>query len=325
MAYETRRSRRLRLERERRLQNRRRVLGFFGLLIGLVVFAAIVIYIGRQDLNKQLGQAQTTNTETSDNDDKAVDEPEVEAPTPDNGAVLAEALPARLTEINSQLGITERSGLADLPDYTATAVAMIDLSDRGYSSVMYNADVQFTSASTYKIFVAYAMINDVETGRRTWSSAINGTTWDTCLSRMIINSDNACPEAYLASIGYSKFNEIVQSLGVSDKTAFQPYDMRTTAGDLALVLQKLYQGELMSEESKSKLLDLMSRQVYRQGIPTGVGSAGVVYDKVGFMDDLLHDAAIVHSDAGDYVLVIMTNGESWEYIAQVAAYVNGML
>ena len=325
MAYETRRSRRLRLERERRLQNRRRVLGFFGLLIGLVVFAAIVIYIGRQDLNKQLGQAQTTNTETSDNDDKAVDEPEVEAPTPDNGAVLAEALPAKLTEINSQLGITERSGLADLPDYTATAVAMIDLSDRGYSDVMYNADTQFTSASTYKIFVAYAMINDVETGRRTWSSTINGTTWDACLSRMIINSDNACPEAYLASIGYSKFNEIVQSLGVSDKTAFQPYDMRTTAGDLALVLQKLYQGELMSEENKSKLLDLMSRQIYRQGIPTGVGGAGVVYDKVGFMDDLLHDAAIVHSDAGDYVLVIMTNGESWEYIAQVAAYVNGML
>ena len=325
MAYETRRSRRLRLERERRLQNRRRVLGFFGLIIGLAIFAVIAIYIGRQDLNKQLGQAQTTNTETSDNDDKAVDEPEVEAPTPDNGAVLAEALPARLTEINSQLGITERSGLADLPDYTATAVAMIDLSDRGYSSVMYNADVQFTSASTYKIFVAYAMINDVETGRRTWSSAINGTTWDTCLSRMIINSDNACPEAYLASIGYSKFNEIVQSLGVSDKTAFQPYDMRTTAGDLAVVLQKLYQGELMSEENKSKLLDLMSRQIYRQGIPTGIGAAGVVYDKVGFMDDLLHDAAIVHSDAGDYVLVIMTNGESWEYIAQVAAYVNGML
>ena len=325
MAYETRRSRRLRLERERRLQNRRRVLGFFGLLIGLVVFAAIVIYIGRQDLNKQLGQAQTTNTEASDNDDKAVDEPEVEAPTPDNGAVLAEALPAKLTEINSQLGITEQSGLAGLPNHTVTAVAMIDLSDRGYSSVMYNADVQFTSASTYKIFVAYAMINDVETGRRTWSSAINGTTWDTCLSRMIINSDNACPEAYLASIGYSKFNEIVQSLGVSGKTAFQPYDMRTTAGDLALVLQKLYQGELMSEENKFKLLDLMSRQIYRQGIPTGVGGAGVVYDKVGFMDDLLHDAAIVHSDAGDYVLVIMTNGESWEYIAQVAAYVNGML
>lgn len=325
MAYETRRSRRLRLERERRLQNRRRVLGFFGLLIGLVVFAAIAIYIGRQDLNKQLGQAQSTDTETSGNDDEAADEPEVKAPASDNGAVLVEALPAKLTEINSQLGITERSSLADLPDYTATAVAMVDLSDRGYSDVMYNADTQFTSASTYKIFVAYAMINDVETGRRTWSSAINGTTWNTCLSRMIINSDNACPEAYLASIGYSKFNEIVQSLGVSDKTAFQPYDMRTTAGDLALVLQKLYQGELMSEENKSKLLDLMSRQVYRQGIPTGMGGAGVVCDKVGFMDDLLHDAAIVHSDAGDYVLVIMTNGESWEYIAQVAAYVNGML
>ena len=325
MAYETRRSRRLRLERERRLQNRRRVLGFFGLIIGLAIFAVIAIYIGRQDLSKQLGQTQSTNAEASGDDEETTNEPEAEVSKPDNGAALAEALPGKLTEINSQLGITERSGLADLPSQTATAVAMVDLFNRGYSNVMYNADTQFTSASTYKIFVAYAMINDVETGRRTWSSTINGTTWDACLSRMIINSDNACPEAYLASIGYSKFNEIVQSLGVSDKTAFQPYDMRTTAGDLALVLQKLYQGELMSEENKSKLLDLMSRQIYRQGIPTGMGGAGVVYDKVGFMDDLLHDAAIVHSDAGDYVLVIMTNGESWEYIAQVAAYVNGML
>lgn len=329
MAYETRRSRRLRLEREQRRRNQRRVLSFFGALVGLAAFAGIAIYIGRQDLNQQLGQTKSADAEqVEDSSGEAVgdaDDVDIAAPSPDKGSVLAAALPDELAGINGRLGITTQSGLADLPSQTATAVAVVDLSNRGYSNVMYNADTQFTSASTYKIFVAYAMIHDVETGRRTWSSAINGTTWDACLSRMIINSDNDCPEAYLASIGYSKFNEIVQSLGVSDKTAFQPYDMRTTAGDLALVLQKLYRGELMSEENKSKLLDLMSRQIYRQGIPTGVGGAGVVYDKVGFMDDLLHDATIVHSDAGDYVLVIMTNGESWEYIAQVAAYVNGML
>ena len=329
MAYETRRSRRLRLEREQRQRNQRRVLSFFGALVGLAAFAGIAIYIGRQDLNQQLGQTKSADTEqVDDSSDEAVgdaDDANIAAPSPDKGSVLAAALPDELVGINARLGITAQSGLADLPSQTATAVAVVDLSNRGYSNVMYNADTQFTSASTYKIFVAYAMIHDVETGRRTWSSSINGTTWDTCLSRMIVNSDNACPEAYLVSIGYSSFNEIVQSLGVSDQTVLHPYDMRTTAGDLAMILQKLYRGELMSEENKNKLLDLMSQQIYRQGIPTGIGDSGVVYDKVGFLDGLLHDAAIVHTDAGDYVLVVMTNGESWSYIAEVAKYVNSML
>ena len=320
MAYETKRSRRLRLEREQRRRNQRRVLSFFGALVGLAAFAGIAIYIGRQDLNQQLGQTKSADAEqVDDSSDEAVgDADDVDI----KDSVLAAALPDELAGINARLGITAQSGLADLPSQTATAVAVVDLSNRGYSNVMYNADTQFTSAST--------MIHDVETGRRTWSSSINGTTWDTCLSRMIVNSDNACPEAYLVSTGYSSFNEIVQSLGVSDQTVLYPYDMRTTAGDLAMVLQKLYRGELMSEENKNK----------RQGIPTGIGDSGVVYDKVGFLDGLLHDAAIVqvgfldgllhdaaivHTDAGDYVLVVMTNGESWSYIAEVAKYVNSML
>ena len=38
-------------------------------------------------------------------------------------------------------------------------------------------------------------------------------------------------------------------------------------------------------------------------------------DKVGFLDGLLHDAAIVYSPSGTYVLVIMTDGSSWAEIA----------
>ena len=324
MVYETRRSRRLRIERQQRRQRRQRVIAFFIAVLSLTGFAAIAIYMGQQDLAAQLnnsgGAIDQDQSALADDDNQSTSQKSV-----DLGVKITDELPAKLTEINSGLGISEQSGLADLPNSTTTAVTMIDLSDQGNSTVNYNADAQFTSASTYKIYVAYAMIHDVETGRRNWSSLINGTTWETCLSRMIVNSDNTCPEIYLSSIGYSRFNEIVQSLGVSEQTVFEPYDMRTTAADLALVLRKLYQGELMSDENKNKLLDLMRQQVYRQGIPAGIGDNGVVYDKVGFLDSLLHDAGIVHTDHGDYVLVVMTNGESWDYIAQIASYVNGVL
>lgn len=325
MAYETRRERRLRLEAEKRRQSRQQVGGFLLTLLFLIISAVAIIYIGNRYLAVTSDDEQSSLEEQSDSDSVNDETMHVEPPPSDQGAIINTDLPIVLDQINGELGISIKSGLADLPNQTTTAVAMIDLSDRGYSSVNYNSDIQFTSASTYKIYVAYAMIHDVETGQKSWDSSINGTTWETCLSRMIINSDNACPERYLSLIGYSRFNEIVSGLGVSDKTVFALYDMRTTAADLALVLQKIYQGELMSDENKNRLFGLMEQQVYRQGIPAGVGDKGTVYDKVGFMDSLLHDAGIVHTDNGDYILVIMTNGESWQYIARIATYINDLL
>lgn len=325
MAYETRRERRLRLEAEKRRRSRQQVGGFLLTLLFLIISAVAIICIGNRHLAVTSGDEQSSLNEQSGSDSANDETMHVEPPQSDQGAIINTDLPIVLDQINGELGISIKSGLADPPNQTTTAVVMIDLSDRGYSSVNYNSDIQFTSASTYKIYVAYAMIHDVETGQKSWDSPINGTTWETCLSRMIINSDNACPERYLSLIGYSRFNEIVSGLGVSDKTVFALYDMRTTAADLALVLQKIYQGELMSDENKNRLFGLMEQQVYRQGIPAGVGDKGTVYDKVGFMDSLLHDAGIVHTDNGDYILVIMTNGESWQYIARVATYINNLL
>jgi hypothetical protein len=42
-----------------------------------------------------------------------------------------------------------------------------------------------------------------------------------------------------------------------------------------------------------------------------------VADKVGFMDGLLHDAAIVYGPNGTYVLAVMTDGSSWATIADL--------
>ena len=59
----------------------------------------------------------------------------------------------------------------------------------------------------------------------------------------------------------------------------------------------------------------MQRNIYRQGIPAG--ASGSVADKVGFLNGLLHDAAIVYSPKGTYALVIMTDGSSWAEIADI--------
>lgn len=318
MVYESRRARRLKREAEQREANRRRVKGFLAVAVFCAFFIFVTIYLSGQDLRLAVELPESSSSEKVDT---ASAKAKPANAMPRTQEIVA-ALPGKISEINNNLGIKERSDLTDLPSQTSTAVAIVDLSDQNRGSANYNGDMQFTSASTYKLWVAYMMVQDVESGRRTWSSRINGTTWNDCFTRMIVNSDNACPETYLSANGYSKLDQTVASLGMSGQTAFTPGNMRTSANDLTLILQKLYRGELMSEENKNKLYELMGRQQFRQGIPSGVGDSAAVYDKVGWLDAIVNDAAIVHGGKGDYILVIMTNGESWDYVAQLAAWIN---
>lgn len=195
-------------------------------------------------------------------------------------------------------------------------VAVYDLKT-GKSKIQIDADTAMASASTYKLFIAYSMIHAVETGQVTWDSALNGMTLSSCMATMIINSDNSCPEAWLARYGFSTVTQQAHDIGAAN-TNFVPYDMTTTANDLATVLKDFYSNSIASPDSTDQLFSLMETQVYREGIPAGIGSDGVVQDKVGFMDGLLHDAAIVRSDKGDYAMVIMTDGSSWNKIAQAS-------
>jgi beta-lactamase class A len=113
----------------------------------------------------------------------------------------------------------------------------------------------------------------------------------------------------------------IKSLGMT-QTAFSD-NAKTSVGDLANFLAKLEQGDSLRPDEKGKLLTLMRRQVYRQGIPAGVGVP--VADKVGFMDGYLHDAAIVYAPSGTYILVIMTSGSSWGEIAQVSKQIQAFV
>lgn len=69
----------------------------------------------------------------------------------------------------------------------------------------------------------------------------------------------------------------------------------------------------------------MKRQIFRKGIPAGVGVP--VADKVGFIPDegLYHDSAIVYAPSGVYVLVIYTQGSNWAAIADAAKQIHAQL
>jgi beta-lactamase class A len=307
MGYQTRQSKR-RSGRSLNPPRQRPILIFLGLILLLAVGLVWWFYHGLKQAVEETIVSSTVKLETS--------------AQLSSTEIISQDLASQIGQLNQTLGLENQTVKAgDLPNSQTTALKLIDLSSSERSTVDLNGDVQFTSASTYKLFVAYAMIAEIEAGHSHWTSPINGTNFDDCLRQMIIVSDNSCPEAYLTNIGYSQLNDLIASLGISANTQFAPYDMRTTANDLAMFLAKLYDGQLMSQTNQQKLLELMNQQVYRQGIPAGLPTA-MVYNKVGFLNNLLHDAAIVQSDSGDYILVILTNGESWEFIAGLASYLH---
>ena len=183
----------------------------------------------------------------------------------------------------------------------------------------YNESRAFVTASTYKLFVAYGTLKRVDAGQFNWSDIISGgQNLATCFDKMIVNSDNPCAEALLYKIGQKALTQDIQNdLGLKNST-FLKDNIYSTAEDEAAFLADLARGQLgsLTQDSQNRLISAMKRNVYRKGVPAG--ASGPVADKVGFLWGLLHDASIVYSPSGTYVLVILTDGAGdWGQLAEL--------
>lgn len=178
----------------------------------------------------------------------------------------------------------------------------------------YNGDKQFVTASTYKLFVAYSLLKQIDAGKRDWSSN------EACFNKMISQSDNPCSESFLNSLGLANVTKDIQAIGLKNSTFMKTGGPFTTANDLTLLLGMIATSQNFSSVNQQRLVAAMKANVYRKGIPAG--AAGTVADKVGFLEGLLHDAAIVYGPKGTYVLATMTDGSSWATIADLAKQID---
>lgn len=217
------------------------------------------------------------------------------------------------------------SGLAALIRDIAAAkggygIAVMEIGGRSATA---NGSKQFEAASTYKLPVAYAVFQRINSGQMSWSDTIYGSkNAEKCFDDMIVVSDNNCAKAFAAKIGWQNVEDMAHGIGMTS-TDLTGSTLLTTANDLALYLYKLQNGTLLNSSDTARLIDAMKRNIYRQGIPKGTGLT--VADKVGFVDNVIHDAGIVYSSHGPYVLVIMTANSSWSGIADAARQINAYL
>jgi beta-lactamase class A len=82
---------------------------------------------------------------------------------------------------------------------------------------------------------------------------------------------------------------------------------QTSAGDVAMLFSRLYNGTLVSPNSTQRFTDLLKSQSINNRLPVGLPAGTVIAHKTGDLDGVVHDAGIVYGPKTDFV-VVATSG-----------------
>jgi beta-lactamase class A len=195
-----------------------------------------------------------------------------------------------------------------------------------------NEHVLFDTASLYKLWVMATIYDQIEKGRIRESGTIsqdvetlnekfdidpelaeqsNGTISlriSDALYNMIAFSDNYAAMLLSEKVRLSSVTNYLKEHGFNESKLGEP--PTTTAADIALFFEKLYQGELANEESTSEMIALLKKQTLNKKLPRYLDKDVIIAHKTGELGTFSHDAGIVYSPTGDYLIVILSDSEA---------------
>jgi len=146
---------------------------------------------------------------------------------------------------------------------------------------------------------------------------------------MITVSSNLATNLLLEKLGVDNIRATAHALhadgmsvlrGVEDNKAYEKgMNNTTTARGLLILLEAIAKGQAVDPDSSRKMVEILERQQFNEGIPGGLPSGTRVAHKTGELAKLHHDAAIVYAPR-PFVLVILVRGlaESKESAALMA-------
>lgn len=85
---------------------------------------------------------------------------------------------------------------------------------------------------------------------------------------------------------------------------------QTTAADMAYYLQQIYKKEVGDEQISEWLLAVMAKNRLNEGLPKYLPQTMQISHKTGEIFGFKHDAGIVFTPAGDYIIVAMSESNS---------------
>jgi beta-lactamase class A len=203
--------------------------------------------------------------------------------------------------------------IGDEPGTWGVVVKKLDTGQ--YAS--FGVDTQQVSASLYKLWVLSELYRQASTG----DVSLDGPYGLRSLAASMIQwSSNDAAFSLVDILGPDNVNAEMQRLGLND--SFLDWsgigDNITTPRDVAHLLELIATSRVVDTASSREMIGLMLGQQINDRLPQGLPAAVPFAHKTGDLDLLRHDAGIVYSPAGPYVIVCMSSDLSSYYTATLA-------
>jgi beta-lactamase class A len=170
----------------------------------------------------------------------------------------------------------------------------------------------FLAASTTKLLTAFVYLDEVQAGRASLTSKVGGTSAQVQIEQMINKSDNPAWKQLNGILGKERIEAYAKKHGLASYDAERNV---VTSDDMARLLAKFYKRELLNEKNTSMVLSMMQNTSEERFIPPAVPKNNKLYHKAGYLDDRVHDVAIIDNGTTPYILVIYSKdyGPTYNY------------
>ena len=222
---------------------------------------------------------------------------------------------------------------------------------KNHNIYSYNEKEKMQSASVIKVFIMGAVYDRMcypSSPDRLISSAENyDGELRYLLEQMITVSSNEAANELITRLGEGDFaggaqavNQFCRENGYTSTSVGRRFmeenpigDNYTSAQDCRKILEDIYEGNCVNQEASEKMMTILKQQTNLSKIPAGLPAGYAAANKTGEMPEgyglgcIENDMAIVFSDQGDYILVVLSNNlggrneDAKQVITQISKYV----
>ena len=150
------------------------------------------------------------------------------------------------------------------------------------------------------------------------------------LEIMVSRSDNTATNKIIELVGFDYLNLKFKELGLQDtflsrkmmdfssrKKGIENY---TSARDISYLLEKIYKKKFLNKRYSELALSWLKQQKVKDRLPKYLPKGTVIAHKTGLERGIVHDAGIVFSPGGDYIICVMiSNANSYKKAKKIIA------
>lgn len=187
-------------------------------------------------------------------------------------------------------------------------------------TVKINENQSYDAASLYKMFLLEALEDKLAFDK--WQyTYVQGKSISSCVELMLKTTDDPCGEAVAEYAGWEYIDEFNKKSGFENTSMAGLKGRYTTAADAGDLFVRLKKGHTLSDNARRFVFDVLYQQRYSVGLAKGCGDCRAA-SKSGELSSVSHDAGVVTHGVKSYVLVIMSQGGSFEQVSEITKLVD---